>query len=59
MTEPAVRLERRLPHPVERVWRAVNEPSELAQWFVAPVERTPVGRRAIAQYHPELITDKQ
>jgi uncharacterized protein YndB with AHSA1/START domain len=38
---PAVRLERRLPHPVERVWRAVSEPSELAQWFVAPVEWTP------------------
>jgi uncharacterized protein YndB with AHSA1/START domain len=34
---PALRLERRLPHAVERVWRAVTEPAELAQWFVAPV----------------------
>jgi uncharacterized protein YndB with AHSA1/START domain len=39
---PALRLERRLPHSVERVWRAVTEPAELARWFVAPVAWTPV-----------------
>lgn len=33
MTEP-IRIERRLPHAVERVWRAVTEPRELARWFV-------------------------
>lgn len=33
----ALRLERRLSHSVERVWRAVSEPAELAQWFVVPV----------------------
>jgi len=38
---PALRFERRLPHPVERVWRAVSEPAELARWFVAPVHWTP------------------
>ena len=38
---PALRFERRLAHPVERVWRAVTEPAELAQWFVAPVPWTP------------------
>ena len=38
---PALRFERRLPHPVERVWRAVTDPTELAQWFVAPVAWTP------------------
>jgi uncharacterized protein YndB with AHSA1/START domain len=32
---PALRVERRLPHSVERVWRAVSEPSELERWFVA------------------------
>jgi uncharacterized protein YndB with AHSA1/START domain len=37
----ALRLERRLPHSVERVWRAVSEPAELAQWFVAPVSWIP------------------
>ena len=38
---PALRFERRLAHPVARVWRAVTEPDELAQWFVAPVAWTP------------------
>jgi uncharacterized protein YndB with AHSA1/START domain len=31
---PALRFERRLPHAIERVWRAVTEPAELARWFV-------------------------
>ena len=39
---PALRLERRLDHPVERVWRAVTEPEELSRWFVAEVPWTPV-----------------
>ena len=38
---PALRFERRLPHAIERVWRAVSEPAELAQWFVAPVDWIP------------------
>ncbi|MEZ5100712.1 MAG: SRPBCC domain-containing protein [Thermoleophilia bacterium] len=38
---PALRFERRLPHPLARVWRAVTEPGELAAWFVVPVEWTP------------------
>lgn len=38
---PALRFERRLAHPVQRVWRAVTEPAELAQWFVAPVPWKP------------------
>ena len=36
--EPAVRFERRLPHPVEAVWRTVTEPGELAHWFPSEVE---------------------
>ena len=32
---PALRIERRFAHSVERVWRAVTEPAELARWFVA------------------------
>ena len=27
---------RHYPHPIERVWRAVTEPAELAQWFIPP-----------------------
>ena len=38
---PALRFERRLPHPVERVWRAVTDPAELARWFVSTVAWTP------------------
>jgi activator of Hsp90 ATPase-like protein len=38
---PALRFERRLGHPIERVWRAVTEPAELERWFVASVAWTP------------------
>ena len=34
MTNDRVRIERRYPHSIERVWRAITEPDELAQWFV-------------------------
>ncbi len=43
---PALRFERRLPHSVQRVWRAVTEPTELERWFVAPVPWTPVDGEA-------------
>ena len=36
--KPAVRFERRYPHPVARVWRAVTEPDQLAHWFPTTVE---------------------
>lgn len=31
---------RRLPHPVEKVWRAVTEPEHLATWFPDTIEVT-------------------
>jgi len=34
----ALRFERRLAHPVDRVWRAVTDPAELAHWFPSAVE---------------------
>jgi uncharacterized protein YndB with AHSA1/START domain len=40
---PALRFERRYAHPVERVWRAVTEPDEMAIWFPSNVE----GERAV------------
>jgi uncharacterized protein YndB with AHSA1/START domain len=40
---PALRFERRYRHPVERVWRAVSDPAEMAQWFPSTVE----GDRAV------------
>jgi uncharacterized protein YndB with AHSA1/START domain len=30
---PVLRIERRLAHPVERVWRAIIEPAQLSQWY--------------------------
>ncbi|GIH95215.1 SRPBCC domain-containing protein [Planobispora siamensis] len=38
---PALRFERTLSHPVERVWRAVSVPAELGRWFPAAVDWTP------------------
>jgi uncharacterized protein YndB with AHSA1/START domain len=35
---PAVRFERILDHPVDRVWAAISEPAELAHWFPSRVE---------------------
>lgn len=40
---PVLRFERWYPRPVERVWRAVTDPAEMAQWFPSNVE----GERAI------------
>ncbi|QKG23589.1 SRPBCC family protein [Actinomadura verrucosospora] len=33
---PAVRFERIYEHPVDRVWRLVSDPAELARWFPSP-----------------------
>lgn len=33
-----LRIERRLAHPPEKVWRAVTEPAHLTQWFPADLE---------------------
>jgi uncharacterized protein YndB with AHSA1/START domain len=33
-----LRFERRLAHPVEKVWRAITDPAEMAHWFPATVE---------------------
>jgi uncharacterized protein YndB with AHSA1/START domain len=30
---PALRIERRLAHPLEKVWRAITEPAHLSQWY--------------------------
>ncbi|HTP23275.1 MAG TPA: SRPBCC family protein [Solirubrobacteraceae bacterium] len=34
---PTLTFERRLSHPVERVWRAITEPGELGHWFPSKV----------------------
>lgn len=35
---PALRFERRYRQPVERVWRAITDPAEMAAWFPSNVE---------------------
>jgi uncharacterized protein YndB with AHSA1/START domain len=35
---PTLRFERRLAHPIERVWTAITDPDELKHWFPANVE---------------------
>jgi uncharacterized protein YndB with AHSA1/START domain len=35
---PTLRFERRLKHPIEKVWRALTEPAELEHWFPQRVE---------------------
>ena len=43
---PALRFERHVNHSVERVWRAISEPAELARWFVAaPSSKPAAGAR--------------
>ncbi len=41
--KPALRFERRYGHPMERVWRAISDPAEMARWFPSNVE----GDRAV------------
>ena len=38
---PALRFERMLAHPLERVWRAISDPAELERWFPAAADWTP------------------
>ena len=47
---PALRFERRLAFPIQRVWRAVTEPAELAEWFVAPAPWTPAQGETFESY---------
>ncbi|HEV2369457.1 MAG TPA: SRPBCC family protein [Acidimicrobiales bacterium] len=35
---PVLRFERRLPKPVETVWRAVTDPDEMRSWFPTRIE---------------------
>lgn len=48
--QAALRFERRYPHSPERVWRAVTDPDEMAQWFPSKV----LGERAVGA---ELVFD--
>ena len=47
---PTLRFERALAHPIERVWRAVSDPTELEHWFPAVVAWTPAAGEVIEAY---------
>lgn len=47
---PALRFERTLAHPVERVWRAISEPAELRQWFPAAGDWIPATGETFEAY---------
>lgn len=36
--QAVLRLERKLAHPVEKVWRAITNPAELVHWFPARID---------------------
>ncbi len=36
--QPTLTFERRLSHPVDRVWRAITDPGELEHWFPSVVQ---------------------
>ena len=55
---PALRFERRLRSPIERVWRAVTEPDELERWFLARVAWTPVVGETFESFgHAGTVTE--
>jgi uncharacterized protein YndB with AHSA1/START domain len=47
---PALRFERALAYPVERVWRAISEPAELERWFPAAADWTPATGETFEAY---------
>ncbi|MGP3918195.1 SRPBCC domain-containing protein [Nonomuraea sp. 10N515B] len=46
-----VRMQRRLPHPPDKVWRAITQPEHLAAWF--PAEVTIDGDRITYSFGPD------
>lgn len=47
---PALRFVRTLDHPVQRVWRAVSDPTELGRWFPAAAGWTPAAGERFEAY---------
>jgi uncharacterized protein YndB with AHSA1/START domain len=47
---PALRFERALPYPIDRVWKAVSQPAELERWFPAAAPWTPAVGESIDAY---------
>ncbi|HVV77785.1 MAG TPA: SRPBCC family protein [Mycobacteriales bacterium] len=55
-----LRFQRDLPHPVDRVWQAITDPSHLAAWFPHPVElELRVGGKAVFINDPSFDVDEE
>jgi uncharacterized protein YndB with AHSA1/START domain len=54
---PELRLERRLFHPVDRLWRALTDAAELAHWFPGEYEVVEMDapRLLVARWHGETL----
>ena len=48
-SRPVLRIERRLAHPPEKVWRALTEPDQLSKWY--PFQTTEIDLRVGATIH--------
>jgi uncharacterized protein YndB with AHSA1/START domain len=56
---PTLQFERRLAHPVEKVWRAITEPSELAHWFPSKVQGEIAPGGALSFHFENMPLDAQ
>lgn len=54
----AVRFERLLPGPIDRVWRYLAEPEKRARWFCGGETEAAVGGRIDLFFRHSLITDE-
>jgi uncharacterized protein YndB with AHSA1/START domain len=50
-----LRMERRLTHPVEKVWRALTEPEHVAAWFPARIEGERAAGAPLRFVFPEVV----
>lgn len=53
-----LRFERRLPHPPEKVWRALIENEDLAHWFPAKIEGLREAGAKLRFVFPEEVTEE-
>lgn len=51
----SVTFRRVLRHPIEEVWAAITEPEQLAEWFLAKVQRGEGVRSALVMEHPNGV----
>lgn len=53
--QATVTFRRRIHHPIEEVWQAITDPAQLAQWFMAKVQRDDVAGGRLVMEHPNGV----